>query len=237
MRLLELHIREIEKDKKFLSLSEDQIKLLNKPLPFEAIKETNFGAKLTSVNVAFVNDIFNEIFGVGGYIISSEAKQVEKDIIAHVEFYAPLYGIYRAAYGGNAVKTDLGDAYKGAVTDATTKISSQISSGINLIWKNIKPESKNNELEVKNTANSSANSSANSLNTINTVNTKSHEEEKINYIGDNDKDFIDAMKIATAGRNKAGDPITGDDMIKWLLSKGWVINKDRQNRLRTAFKV
>ena len=45
------------------------------------------------------------------------------------------------------------------------------------------------------------------------------------------------MKIATAGRNKAGDPITGDDMIKWLLSKGWVINKDRQNRLRTAFKV
>ena len=59
-------------------------------------------------------------------------------VVIKLIFTIPSYGIYYECYGGNdnggenSKNFDLGDAYKGATTDALTKIGSFLEIGIDV---------------------------------------------------------------------------------------------------------
>jgi hypothetical protein len=59
-------------------------------------------------------------------------------VVVQVDFKIPAYGIELSCFGGNdnggegKKGFDLGDAYKGAVTDALTKIASWLEIGIDI---------------------------------------------------------------------------------------------------------
>ena len=57
-----------------------------------------------------------------------------KMVVVKTTLSIPEYGIEYECYGGND-NPDLGDAYKGAVTDAITKIGSWLGIGVE-VWKN-----------------------------------------------------------------------------------------------------
>jgi hypothetical protein len=149
MSLLEhyLSLKQLE----FETLSENQIKELDRDLPSQALKPHPTKSYLTTINAAFLYDILNDVFGVGGWVIDSSvikggSKQNDKNgeqMVAKVELLIPKYGIYRMSYGGND-NIDIGDAYKGAVTDAVTKICSTLMKGVNKVWKNEAGKSSSN---------------------------------------------------------------------------------------------
>ena len=141
MSLLE-HFLKLD-PKEFKTLSDEQKERLNRDLPSQALKPHPTKSYLTSINAAFLFDTLNEVFGISGWLIDAVTSKAggkinEKSgeqIVAKVELMIPEYGIYRMSYGGND-NVDIGDAYKGAVTDATTKICSTFMNGVNKVWKN-----------------------------------------------------------------------------------------------------
>jgi hypothetical protein len=141
MSLLEHHLS--KNFSEFKVLSAEKLAVLNQDLPQEAFKQHPSKSFLTTINAAFIYPVLNDVFGVGGWIMDSSAQKTgvresEKSgesILAKVEFLVPEYGIYRMAYGGNN-NPDTGDAYKGAVTDAFTKICSTFMDGVGKVWRN-----------------------------------------------------------------------------------------------------
>lgn len=112
---------------------------LYKPLPQEAIKQHPSRKYLSTINAIYVTDRLNDVFGVGGWSIkTSVVEQGESHIVVHVTFTAKhdelAHDLHLEQYGGND-NADRGDAYKGAVTDALTKICSMIGIGAH-VWKN-----------------------------------------------------------------------------------------------------
>lgn len=121
---------------------------LNEPLPAEALKKHPTKTFLSVINAIYVTERLNEVFGTGSWQIKSEF--VEKNvrtytskngsevtstmIVVKTIFNIPEYGIYYECFGGND-NDDIGDAYKGAVTDAITKIGSWLGIGAH-VWKN-----------------------------------------------------------------------------------------------------
>lgn len=137
MKLLESYVLALEKGVQFKQLSKDQLDKLAEPLPDEAIKPIPGKRKLNAINAVYVYELYNEVFGIGGWSYTTEVSFKETAALAKVEFYSPEYGIYRESYGGNDNESgDKGDSAKGAVTDALTKISSSISEGVAKVWKN-----------------------------------------------------------------------------------------------------
>ena len=57
-----------------------------------------------------------------------KVDQANKMVVVKVRLTIPAYGIDYECYGGND-NADLGDAYKGATTDALTKIASWLGIG------------------------------------------------------------------------------------------------------------
>lgn len=99
---------------------------LHAPLPQEAVTPHPTKKFLSNIKTIFITERFNEVFGVNGWYSEAELViQEGKMVVVLVKFYADAYGIYRESYGGND-NADLGDAYKGAVTDALSKIASMI---------------------------------------------------------------------------------------------------------------
>jgi len=141
MSLLDNHLSRDFSEYKVLSA--EKLAILNQDLPSEAFKQHPSKSFLTTINAAFIYPVLNDVFGVGGWILDASAQKTgvresEKSgesILAKVEFFAPEYGIYRMAYGGNN-NPDTGDAYKGAVTDAFTKICSTFMDGVGKVWRN-----------------------------------------------------------------------------------------------------
>ena len=127
----------------FKVLPPEKVAILNQDLPSEAFKQHPSKSFLTTINAAFIYPVLNDVFGVGGWVMDSsaqktgvrESEKAGESILAKVEFYVPEYGIYRMAYGGNN-NPDVGDAYKGAVTDAFTKICSTFMDGVGKVWRN-----------------------------------------------------------------------------------------------------
>lgn len=110
-------------------ITAEQKALLDKPLPPEAIKPHPTKNYLSTIKAIYVTERLNEVFGVGGWCIKSDV--VERDnkmIVVKISFSVPEYGIEYESYGGND-NSDRGDAYKGAVTDAITKIGSWLGIG------------------------------------------------------------------------------------------------------------
>ena len=120
--------------------------LLLAPLPPEALKQHPTRSYLTTINAIYVTERFNDVFGLDGWKFRTEiVKDDGKWVVVQVFFTAPTtieYGITgassatieRSAFGGND-NEDVGDRYKGAVTDALTKIGSMLGVGTH-VWKN-----------------------------------------------------------------------------------------------------
>lgn len=137
-------------------LSPEQIKRLKDPLPPEAVKPHPTKTFLSSIKAIYEVERLNEVFGIGSWQLrSSVIDATTPMIVIKAILTIPEYGIELESYGGNdnggenSKNHDLGDAYKGATTDAFTKICSFLEIGIDVFkGKNTPtktPESKNGE--------------------------------------------------------------------------------------------
>lgn len=116
-------------------ITKEQEQQLCQPLPAEAKKKHPTKAYLTTINSIYVTERLNKVFGTGAWQIKSEiVDNNSKMIVVKTMLTIPEYGIYYECFGGND-NADLGDAYKGAVTDAITKIGSWLGIGAE-VWKN-----------------------------------------------------------------------------------------------------
>lgn len=120
------------------TLTKEQIDLLNEPLPPEAVKPHPTKNYLSSINAIYVTERLNQVFGVGAWQTHVEevtTAQSGKNVMVVTKtcFEVEEYGIHLEAYGGND-NADLGDAYKGSMTDALTKIGSYLGIGAD-VWK------------------------------------------------------------------------------------------------------
>ena len=121
-------------------LSNEQLELLKKPLPSEAITQHPTKTFLSSIKAIYVTERMNDVFGLGSWTTKVEhVTTTDKSmVVVKVVFEVPLYGIYYECFGGNdnggenSKNFDLGDAFKGATTDAITKIGSYLGIGIDV---------------------------------------------------------------------------------------------------------
>lgn len=116
-----------------LKLTPEQLKQLNAPLPKEAVKPHPTKPYLSSIKAIYVVERLNQVFGVGGWEITNQFVEKEgKWVVVKSTFEAKEYGVVvRDIFGGND-NVDLGDAYKGACTDALTKIGSYLGIGMDV---------------------------------------------------------------------------------------------------------
>lgn len=116
-------------------LTEEQVARLKEPLPAKALKPHPTKQFLTTINSIYVTERLNEVFGIGSWQTNSEiVENSQKMIVVKTTLTIPEYSISYECYGGND-NADRGDAYKGAVTDAITKIGSWLGIGAE-VWKN-----------------------------------------------------------------------------------------------------
>lgn len=131
-------------------LSPQQEALLKEPLPHEAVKPHPTKSYLSSIKAIYVVERLNDVFGIGGWEIRNEvAREVEKWVVVKSTFEAKEYGIVIPDIFGGNDNADLGDAYKGACTDALTKIGSYLGIGMD-IYKGL-GEKKDDKKDPKNT--------------------------------------------------------------------------------------
>ena len=114
--------------------------VLRMPLPTGAVSKHPTKTFLSSIKAIYVTERLNEVFGIGTWQTRVEhITTTEKSmVVIKLIFTIPSYGIYYECYGGNdnggenSKNFDLGDAYKGATTDALTKIGSFLEIGIDV---------------------------------------------------------------------------------------------------------
>lgn len=114
--------------------------LLKKPLPDAAVKPHPTKTFLSSIKAIYVTERLNDVFGCGGWTQAVEhVHTTDKSmVVVKVTLTVPEYGVYYESYGGNdnggenSKNFDLGDAFKGATTDAITKIGSYMGIGIDV---------------------------------------------------------------------------------------------------------
>ena len=99
------------------------------PLPPEAVSPHPTKKFLSCIKSIYVTERLNEVFGVGAWRVKTDiVDRNDKMIVCKVTFTVPEYDIEYECFGGND-NPDLGDAYKGATTDALTKIASWLGIG------------------------------------------------------------------------------------------------------------
>lgn len=139
-------------------VTEEMRKALREPLPQEAVKQHPTKTYLSSIKAIYVTERLNDVFGVGSYKIKTQQiGEVNNGmVVCKVSLEIPEYDIYLESFGGNDnggegnKNFDLGDAYKGATTDAITKICSWLEIGIDVFKGKVttqqKPQQQNNDL-------------------------------------------------------------------------------------------
>lgn len=137
-------------------ITQEMYEALKKPLPAEAVKQHPTKTFLSSIKAIYVTERLNDVFGCGSWQLKTEhLTTTDKSmVVVKVTFEIPEYGVYYESFGGNdnggenSKNFDLGDAYKGATTDAITKIGSYLGIAIDVFKGNSpKPvETKNNSL-------------------------------------------------------------------------------------------
>lgn len=120
-------------------LSKEQLALLRKPLPDEAVKQHPTKTFLSTIKAIYEVERLNEVFGIGKWHLRSEVIDNKTAmIVVKSTLTIPEYGIELESFGGNdnggetSKNHDLGDAYKGATTDAFTKICSFLEIGMDV---------------------------------------------------------------------------------------------------------
>jgi hypothetical protein len=116
------------------TLSSEQVKALNAPLPSEAVHPHPTKNYLSTIKAIYVVERFNQVFGLGGWFINNEVieKGDDGNIVIKATFQAPEYGIIVPDIFGGNDNQDRGDAFKGACTDALTKIGSYLGVGMDV---------------------------------------------------------------------------------------------------------
>jgi hypothetical protein len=123
-------------------IPEDVIAKLKEPLPKDAVKENSDPKKkgMSSIKSIYITERLNEVFGLGQWFqVDKFVEKVPKpegsgkgdSIVLKSILVVPKYGIYFEAYGGND-NYDPGDAYKGACTDALTKMAAFLYVGMDV---------------------------------------------------------------------------------------------------------
>jgi hypothetical protein len=117
-------------------LGKEIVEILTKPLPAEAVQKHPSKSFLSTIKAIYVTERFNDAFGTGGWStkvehVTTQTGAKNDMVVVKVMFSVPKYDIYYEQFGGND-NADLGDAYKGAVTDAITKIGSYLGVGIDV---------------------------------------------------------------------------------------------------------
>ena len=134
----------MEQPKQFLT--QDQVALIKKPLPREAVTPHPTKQNLSTIKAIYVTERLNDVFGIGSWVIqtdiigeiiektrttSSGRERTEYTAILKTCLSIPDYGIHYESIA-SSVNDDPGDACKGATTDAITKICSYIGIGIDV---------------------------------------------------------------------------------------------------------
>jgi hypothetical protein len=132
---------------------------LSAPLPCEAIKPHPTKTYLSSIKAIYVTERFNDVFGIGKWSVKVSPEHVNHEtgmVVVKVIFEVKALDIYYESFGGNdnggtnSKNFDLGDAYKGASTDAITKIGSYLGVGIDVFkGKSTPPKNDSNEEDNK----------------------------------------------------------------------------------------
>lgn len=131
-----------------MKTTEQLKKELSAPLPAMAISQHPTKTYLSSIKAIYVTERLNDVFGIGKWQTRVE-EVVRGDkgmVVVKVTLTIPDYNIYYESYGGNdnggenSKNFDLGDAYKGATTDALTKIGSFLEIGIDVFKGKVKSE-------------------------------------------------------------------------------------------------
>ncbi len=114
-------------------ISKEQREALRKPLDPAAISQHPTKTYLSTIKAIYVVERLNDVFGVGEWNIANEVMpaMAPKWVIVKSTFTVNGYNIKIEQFGGND-NADPGDAYKGAATDALTKIGSYLEIGIDV---------------------------------------------------------------------------------------------------------
>jgi len=128
------------------TLSAEQLAKIAEALPPQAVKPHPTRTGMSTIKAIFVTERFNDVFGVGEWSIKTELiapissitrttsygkERTEYTALAKTVFEVPLHGIYYECIA-SSTNDDMGDAAKGATTDAITKIASWIGIGISV---------------------------------------------------------------------------------------------------------
>ena len=113
-------------------LTPEMVEALNKPLPPEAVSPHPTKPYLSTIKAIYVVERLNEVFGLGGWFQKNEiVTDTGKMKVVHSYLTIPKYGIVLDNFGGND-NVDEGDAWKGAATDALTKMASYLGIGMDV---------------------------------------------------------------------------------------------------------
>lgn len=111
------------------TITPEQKEALDRRLPDEAVSQHPTKKFLSAIKSIYVTERLNEVFGVGSWRVETEiVERAERMVVVKLRFSIPEYGIYYECFGGND-NVDLGDACKGATTDALTKVCSWLGIG------------------------------------------------------------------------------------------------------------
>jgi len=113
-------------------LTTEMKEALAKPLPAEAVSQHPTKPYLSSIKAIYVVDRLNEVFGTGRWFQTNKPMDSDgKMKVVHSTLEIPEYGIKLENFGGND-NVDEGDAWKGAATDALTKMASYLGIGMDV---------------------------------------------------------------------------------------------------------
>src|SRR3990172_1153432 len=115
-----------------IKLTTELVEKLKAPLPAEAISQHPTRQYLSTIKAIYVIERLNEVFGLGGWFINNEIVEQTENIVVKSTFHCLEYGIIIPDIFGGNDNADRGDAYKGACTDALTKIGSYLYIGMDV---------------------------------------------------------------------------------------------------------
>lgn len=136
-------------------LTPEQLELIKKPLPKEAVKDHPTKRGMSTIQVIYVTERLNEVFGVGVWELytapiegitpitktrktSNAGREYDEyTAVLKTTFAVPSYDIYYESIA-SSTNEDVGDACKGAKTDALTEIAGKFLGIGAHVWRNEK---------------------------------------------------------------------------------------------------
>ena len=202
-------------------LTKEQIEMLRERLPDEAVSQHPTKTYLSSIKAIYVIERLNKVFGIGNWTYTVDIVDNKTDmIVVKVKLSIPEYNINFESFGGNdnggenSKNFDLGDAYKGATTDAITKIASYLEIGID-VFKGLHKGKSSNSYQKPQETKPSESSGVSKPKTMEQL-CKVLTYEQYNTLNGNQKLKIQSYISET---QKLGTPFASDEEVKAFLTK------------------